>query len=32
MNKIKIYHGSENIIQKPNLKAGKKHNDYGQRF
>ena len=32
MNKITIYHGSENIIQKPDLKAGKKHNDYGQGF
>ena len=26
------YHGSENIIQTPDLKAGKKHNDYGQGF
>ena len=32
MNKIIIYHGSENIIQTPDLKAGKKHNDYGQGF
>ena len=32
MDKIIIYHGSEKIIQNPNLKAGKKHNDYGQGF
>lgn len=32
MNKIIIYHGSEYIIQKPDLYAGKKHNDYGQGF
>ena len=32
MSKIKIYHGSEKIIQNPDIKAGKKHNDYGQGF
>ena len=32
MSKVIIYHGSEKIIQKPNIKAGKKHNDYGQGF
>lgn len=32
MSKITIYHGSENIIQNPKLKAGKKYNDYGQGF
>ena len=32
MNTITIYHGSENIVQNPNLLAGKRHNDYGQGF
>lgn len=32
MHNITIYHGSENIIQNPNIKEGKKHNDYGQGF
>ena len=32
MSKITIYHGSEKIIQNPDIKAGKKHNDYGQGF
>lgn len=32
MNKVIIYHGSENVIQKPDLKVGKKYNDYGQGF
>lgn len=32
MSKIAIYHGSEKIIQNPDIKAGKKHNDYGQGF
>ena len=32
MSIIKIYHGSEKIIQNPDIKAGKKHNDYGQGF
>lgn len=27
-----IYHGSENIIWKPDIDAGKVHNDYGQGF
>ena len=27
-----IYHGSENIISKPDINAGKLHNDYGQGF
>lgn len=32
MSKITIFHGSEKIIQNPDIKAGKKHNDYGQGF
>ena len=32
MSKITIYHGSEKIIQNPDIKTGKKHNDYGQGF
>lgn len=32
MSKITIYHGSEKIIEKPDMKTGKKHNDYGQGF
>ena len=32
MNKITIYHGSEHVIQKPSMHAGKNHNDYGQGF
>lgn len=32
MSKITIYHGSEHVIQNPDLQAGKKHNDYGQGF
>lgn len=32
MKTITIYHGSENIIKKPDIKAGKRHNDYGQGF
>lgn len=32
MSKITIYHGSAKIIQNPDIKAGKKHNDYGQGF
>ena len=32
MGKITIYHGSENIIKNPDMKAGRKHNDYGQGF
>lgn len=32
MERITIYHGSENIIKNPDLKVGKKHNDYGQGF
>lgn len=29
---MKLYHGSENIIEKPELLGGKKHNDYGRGF
>ena len=29
---IVLYHGSENIIQKPIYGAGNKHNDYGLGF
>lgn len=32
MKTMTIYHGSENIIKKPDIKVGKKHNDYGQGF
>lgn len=32
MKKITIYHGSENIVQNPDLQTGRKHNDYGQGF
>lgn len=32
MSKIKIYHGSEKIINSPNITEGKKYNDYGQGF
>jgi len=32
MSKMTIYHGSEKIIQNPDIKVGKKHNDYGQGF
>ncbi len=32
MKRIVIYHGSENIIKKPNINAGKMHNDYGRGF
>ena len=32
MKKLTIYHGSESIIKNPDIKAGKKHNDYGQGF
>ena len=32
MAEIKLYHGSQVIIQKPVLNAGKLHNDYGQGF
>lgn len=32
MSKILIYHGSEKIIQNPDIKVGKKHNDYGKGF
>ena len=32
MSKITIYHGSEKIINYPDIKVGKKHNDYGQGF
>lgn len=29
---ITVYHGSQQIVKKPELSAGKKHNDYGQGF
>ncbi len=32
MHKIKIFHGSNHIIKKPELKLGKLNNDYGQGF
>lgn len=32
MSTLTIYHGSENILKNPSLKAGKIHNDYGQGF
>ena len=32
MSKLTIYHGSDHIIKKPELKKGKKYNDYGQGF
>jgi len=32
MSIIKLYHGSENVIEKPQLGLGKKNNDYGQGF
>ena len=32
MSKITIYHGSDHIIEKPDIHKGKKYNDYGQGF
>lgn len=32
MPKIKLYHGSDHIIEKPNLLSGKPNNDYGRGF
>ena len=32
MNKLIIYHGSSQIVQKPIFGAGKPYNDYGQGF
>ena len=32
MSKITIYHGSDHIIEKPDINKGKKYNDYGQGF
>ena len=32
MPKIKLYHGSDHIIEKPNLLVGKPNNDYGRGF
>lgn len=32
MNKLILYHGSEDIIQKPEYGKGKVYNDYGQGF
>ena len=31
-NKITLYHGSKNIIEKPTLRGGKETNDYGYGF
>ena len=31
-NKITLYHGSKQIIEKPTLKGGKETNDYGFGF
>ena len=31
-DKIKVFHGSENIIENPELKKGKVNNDYGRGF
>lgn len=32
MNKIILFHGSDHVIKTPELKMGKKNNDYGQGF
>ncbi len=32
MNKMIIYHGSDHIIKAPDIRLGKKYNDYGQGF
>ena len=32
MNKTIIYHGSDHIIKSPDIRLGKKYNDYGQGF
>lgn len=32
MSKLTLYHGSDHIIEEPDIKKGKKHNDYGRGF
>ena len=32
MSKVLIYHGSDHIVQKPDIKKGKSYNDYGRGF
>ncbi len=32
MSKIELLHGSDHVIEKPNLTLGKPHNDYGRGF
>lgn len=32
MSNLTIYHGSDHIIEKPDINKGKKYNDYGQGF
>ena len=32
MGKIKLLHGSDHIIEKPDLLLGKTNNDYGRGF
>ena len=32
MSRLTIYHGSPQIVEKPQLEKGKIHNDYGQGF
>ena len=32
MGKIKLLHGSDHIIEKPDLLLGKSNNDYGRGF
>ena len=32
MNKITLFHGSDHVIEKPDLYLGKRNNDYGQGF
>ena len=32
MSKIELFHGSDHIIEQPNILTGKTHNDYGRGF
>lgn len=32
MNEVRLFHGSETIVEKPELARGKTYNDYGQGF
>lgn len=32
MNRIKLLHGSNHVVEKPDLRLGKRNNDYGQGF